>query len=252
MPSAARIDDPIGHSISNRFKGLIAGALIGIALVGIAAALGPAAWALMIGGGLKTVMAISFVVGMASLGAAKGKALEDTKTMTGVIETGSSNVFINNKNAARVKLDIPFCQTHPMPPRLAIGTGSDSVYINNMPAARVGDKREVCWAEILEGSPDVFIGGGTTVAPDNKTTKDSGFKSILHLMAITGSFASYCKFWAIETTSDGFSKSYTKFISKLPEKTMEKGKEGVNDLSDGVDESKVWVDALPIDKKTTN
>ncbi len=42
------------------------------------------------------------------------------------------------------------------PPRIA--QGSSNVFINNQPAARKGDKLE-CSAAIVEGSPDVFIGG---------------------------------------------------------------------------------------------
>ncbi len=40
----------------------------------------------------------------------------------------------------------------------SLAQGSSNVFINNQPAARKGDKLE-CSAAIVEGSPDVFIGG---------------------------------------------------------------------------------------------
>ncbi|NIA00222.1 hypothetical protein F2P46_31600 [Massilia sp. CCM 8734] len=51
------------------------------------------------------------------------------------------------------------CSKHPHTP-LKIVTGSPTVFINGLPAARVGDKIE-CSAFIVEGSGNVFIGGGT-------------------------------------------------------------------------------------------
>jgi hypothetical protein len=51
------------------------------------------------------------------------------------------------------------CSWHPAHPPAA--QGSSNVFINGQPAARKGD-RTACDAVILEGSPNVFIGGGTT------------------------------------------------------------------------------------------
>lgn len=53
--------------------------------------------------------------------------------------------------------DTAICDKENKPPRIA--QGSSSVFINNQPAARQGDKLE-CSAAIVEGSPNVFIGGG--------------------------------------------------------------------------------------------
>ena len=52
--------------------------------------------------------------------------------------------------------DTALCDKETKPPRIA--QGSSNVFINNQPAARKGDKLE-CSAAIVEGSPDVFIGG---------------------------------------------------------------------------------------------
>ena len=52
--------------------------------------------------------------------------------------------------------DTALCDKENKPPRIA--HGSSNVFINNQPAARKGDKLE-CSAAIVEGSPDVFIGG---------------------------------------------------------------------------------------------
>lgn len=52
--------------------------------------------------------------------------------------------------------DTAICSKEPKPPKIA--QGSSSVFINNQPAARQGDKLE-CSAAIVEGSPNVFIGG---------------------------------------------------------------------------------------------
>lgn len=52
--------------------------------------------------------------------------------------------------------DTALCDKENKPPRIA--QGSSNVFINNRPAARQGDKLE-CSAAIVGGSPDVFIGG---------------------------------------------------------------------------------------------
>ncbi|EFL8804861.1 phage adsorption protein NrfB [Escherichia coli] len=52
--------------------------------------------------------------------------------------------------------DTALCDKENKPPRIA--QGSSNVFINNQPAARKGYKLE-CSAAIVEGSPDVFIGG---------------------------------------------------------------------------------------------
>lgn len=153
MPNAARLADPVGHSptMSWLLYGLLLGAGVGLAFVAVVGTGGLAAAAII--GGLAAGGAGIFEVASTMSWA--------PKDITGVIAPPcSSNVFTNSRPAARAHIDKAFCSPH-MPPPPPIATGSDSVYINSMPAARVGDKI-ACSAVIVEGSPNVFIGGGTT------------------------------------------------------------------------------------------
>ena len=157
MPEAARLFDPIGHS--PMMSGLLAGLLIG-------AAIGVAAVAIIGTGGLA---AGAIIGGAAAAGAGIGEVVSTMsfvpKDITGKIITGSLNVFTNSRNAARAHLDKVQCSKHPPSPHPVIATGSDSVFINGQPAARVTDKI-TCAAVIVEGSPNVFIGGGATQTDD--------------------------------------------------------------------------------------
>jgi len=68
------------------------------------------------------------------------------------IISGSANVFVNGKPAAR-KGDPALPHPHP---RL-ISSGSGSVFINGKPSARKGDKN--CFeSTITQGSSNVFFG----------------------------------------------------------------------------------------------
>lgn len=151
--AAARLDDPIEHSsaLGGLLAGLAIGAgavLIGIAVIGTGG-LGAVALAAMVGAGAATGAGIGQLIGSLSFACSE----------TGQIRSGSSNVYINGKPAARAHLDNAECSDHPGGPKI-LAQGSDSVYINGQPAARVGD-RTVCDAKISAGSPNVCIGGGT-------------------------------------------------------------------------------------------
>lgn len=151
--AAARLDDPIEHSsaLGGLLAGLAIGAgavLIGIAVVGTGG-LGAVALAAMVGAGAATGAGIGQLIGSLSFACSE----------TGQIRSGSGNVYINGKPAARAHLDNAECSDHPGIPKI-LAQGSDSVYINGQPAARVGD-RTVCDAKISAGSPNVYIGGGT-------------------------------------------------------------------------------------------
>ncbi|WP_275377682.1 RHS repeat-associated core domain-containing protein [Xenorhabdus bovienii] len=74
-----------------------------------------------------------------------------------MLDSGSGNVMIEGKPAARATVDMAKCSKHPAPPLIA--QGSESVFINGQPAARVGDKL-VCGAAIKGGASKVFIGSG--------------------------------------------------------------------------------------------
>jgi len=81
---------------------------------------------------------------------------------TGAITTGSPNVFINGRPAARASLSTVLCDKHG--PAL-VAEGSRSVYINGMPVSRVGD-HTTCGGKINAGSSNVFIGGETEATED--------------------------------------------------------------------------------------
>lgn len=147
MSQAARLGDPIEHT------GSLTGLLAGLAIGAIGAAL-------IVGtGGLA---AVAIVGASATAGAGIGQLIGSLSVCdhsTGQIQSGSANVFINGKPAARAHLDTALCDEHGPAPQL-LAQGSDTVYINGVPAARVGD-RTVCDAKISSGSGNVVIGGGT-------------------------------------------------------------------------------------------
>jgi uncharacterized Zn-binding protein involved in type VI secretion len=157
VQAAARLNDPIAHT--SAMDGLISGAIAG-AVLGAGLALGVA---LIIGtGGL----ALAALIGGAMLaGGATGAwigefagSLSFFNNIAGKIATGSPNVFVNSRPLARAMADTGECSNHgPEPPQIA--TGSSNVFINGFPAARVDDKL-ICGSFIVEGSPNVFIGGG--------------------------------------------------------------------------------------------
>ncbi|MGJ7548648.1 PAAR domain-containing protein [Pseudomonas alloputida] len=151
--AAARQDDPIEHSsaLSGLLAGLALGAgavLIGIAVVGTGG-LGGLAIGAMIGAGAATGAGIGQLLG----------SLSHAQRETGWITSGSDNVHINGRPAARAHVDQALCTDHPGVTK-TLAQGSRSVYINGQPAARVGD-RTVCDARISAGSSNVFIGGGS-------------------------------------------------------------------------------------------
>ncbi|MBE8596495.1 RHS repeat-associated core domain-containing protein [Xenorhabdus sp. BG5] len=158
-PAAAREGDPIQHSsFLGALAGAIAGALIGAAIFGAAA--------LLIGatGGLATVAIMALgtlatfkfgdLINRAS--SAVTDAVNSCSSPDGVIASGSPNVFIEGKPAARVELDTAACKKHSAP---RIAQGSESVFINKKPAARIKDKLE-CGSTIKGGASKVFIGSG--------------------------------------------------------------------------------------------
>lgn len=158
--AAARLDDPIEHShaLSGLLGGLALGAgavLIGIAFVGTGG-FGAIALGAMVGAGAATGAGIGQLLGSLSF------ASHDA----GQINSGSGNVFVNGRAAARAHVDTAVCTQHGSAPQI-LAQGSDSVRINGQPAARVGD-RTVCDGKISAGSANVFIGGGTdTTDPIN-------------------------------------------------------------------------------------
>src|SRR2546422_10953747 len=80
----------------------------------------------------------------------------------GPIVTGSPDVFVNSKPAARQD-DLGIHAVCCGPNTFTIQRGSPTVYVNGKPFARMNDQTKHCGASgpIIEGSPDVNIDGGT-------------------------------------------------------------------------------------------
>jgi uncharacterized Zn-binding protein involved in type VI secretion len=164
---ASRLGDHIGHTfaleglIGGAAVGAMAGAVLAVGVGGIVAALtAPLSVPLLIGAAL-----IGGTLGGAALGASIGEFVGSlsavssltSRGLTGEISSGSSDVFINNRKAARIGIDVVPCLKDPQVVAL-IAMGSSSVFLNDYPAARVDDKLS-CGAIIKEGSEDVYIGG---------------------------------------------------------------------------------------------
>jgi uncharacterized Zn-binding protein involved in type VI secretion len=177
---AARFDDPIGHTfaleglIGGGAVGAVAGVVAGAALavgVGIIAALtAPLSVPALIGAALLSTTGIISMIGGGLGGLALGATIGEfvgslravngltSRGFTGNIASGSPDVFINSKKAARIGIDTVPCFKDPQVVAL-IAMGSRNVFINDHPAARVDDKVS-CGAIIREGSANVYIGGG--------------------------------------------------------------------------------------------
>lgn len=74
------------------------------------------------------------------------------------IATGSDDVYVNGRPAARVRDSSTSHQGSGCIPHVStIAAGSDSVFVNNRPLAREGDRLSGC-TSIAAGSGDVFAG----------------------------------------------------------------------------------------------
>lgn len=180
IPAAATLHDEIKHSglganilkVATTFGvGLLTGMAIGAAAVFVVGTGGL--------GALVLGAVVGAVFGAVADGVAQsitGKGLDESLTapihaaidkvlpgvVKGLIVTGSPDVRVNSKAAARAQADEVLCSDHPSVPRPRIAQGSGNVFINSHPAARVGDKTE-CGA-VLSVNPgrkgNVGIGGG--------------------------------------------------------------------------------------------
>ncbi|NHZ35784.1 RHS repeat-associated core domain-containing protein [Massilia rubra] len=160
--AAGRIDDPIAHS--HAMAGLVVGLALGAVAGVVAAAL--VGVAVIATGGLALV-AVAGVVAAAAGGAGVGEVIGSMDitsqifgaNVTGLVKTGSPNVFANGKAVARAQVDVAACSSHAPTPQL-VAEGSSTVFVNGKPFARVGDMI-LCSAKIQSGSPNVFVGGPT-------------------------------------------------------------------------------------------
>lgn len=110
--AAARFNDPIEHSsaLGGLLAGLAIGAgavLIGIAVVGTGG-LGAIALGAMVGAGAATGAGIGQLLGSLSF------ATHDA----GQIKSGSGDVFINGRAAARAHVDTAMCTQHGPAPQI--------------------------------------------------------------------------------------------------------------------------------------
>ncbi|CDH07160.1 putative Rhs family protein [Xenorhabdus bovienii str. oregonense] len=140
--------------------GAVAGALIGAAIFGavgllVAGTGGLGATLIVAAAGSGLTYLASDAIAAAS--SAVTNFIDSFGSPDGVLDSGSGNVIIEGKPAARATVDMAKCSKHPAPPLIA--QGSESVFINGQPAARVGDKL-VCGAAIKGGASKVFIGSG--------------------------------------------------------------------------------------------
>ena len=80
----------------------------------------------------------------------------------GVISSGSPDVLINGKPAARVgDSGTPhswICPKSKPPHEVILSSGSSTILINGKPAARIGDSTS-CGSVIIAGSANVIAGG---------------------------------------------------------------------------------------------
>lgn len=161
MPEAARVTDQIAHSnaMSGLLTGLVAGALLAVAVVAVVGTGGVAAVA--IGAGIAASAA-----GGGLAGEYIGAAIPTSPT--GAIVTGSPDVMIGFQKAARAGADTAACSWHGVP---LIAQGSSTVWINGHMAARKTDKL-VCGAVITSGFATVIIGGATATAPGLSVASD--------------------------------------------------------------------------------
>ncbi len=215
MLEAARVGDIIGHSKS--MWGMLVGTILGAAIAiggamisGVLMGAGIAASCIGIG-----VLAIgaSIAVGYGTTLLAdwvRDKCVEtSSKSLSpcGEILDGSKNVRINGKPAAMSTRSNVKCDKENSERQIAQGSGS--VYINGFPASRVGDKT-TCDATIMEGSPNVRIGGGTQATEDIEPEIPSWVTTASDLTML---FAGFLSFGSAAAKGPG---AVAKLWSKLP------------------------------------
>ena len=177
MYEAARVDDPIYHT--SALAGFLIGAIIGIAIIAVAA------FAFFTCGSLAGLvlgfLADQIASGVLKLGEAIGRSIHHT---AGKILTGSDNVSTNSRPAARAVLSTVKCDDHS--PEIRIAQGSCNIYINSQPAARKDDHTE-CDAVIEDGSPNVFLGGGTQTVLEISSEIPDWLRQVVDVLFVVAS-----------------------------------------------------------------
>ncbi|CHR99419.1 Rhs family protein [Salmonella enterica subsp. enterica serovar Typhi] len=177
MYEAARVDDPIYHT--SALAGFLIGAIIGIAIIALAA------FAFFscgfLAGLILGFMADQIASGVLQLGEAIGRSIHHT---AGKILTGSENVSTNSRPAARAVLSTVKCDNHIAEKRIAQGSGN--IYINSQPAARKDDHTE-CDAVVEDGSPNVFLGGGTQTVLEISSEIPDWLRKVVDVLFVVAS-----------------------------------------------------------------
>jgi len=114
-----------------------------------------------------TVVAAGEVLGNAAE-AGFESATHNLAEITGKIIEGSSNVFFNRREAARLG-DKVLCSKHPDKPNMLL-EGSKTVFINNLPMVRVGHET-TCGAFVSEGVDYAYTGLPTVRIPGQATNE---------------------------------------------------------------------------------
>ncbi|HAM21432.1 MAG TPA: hypothetical protein DCQ04_04015 [Actinobacteria bacterium] len=153
-PNPATIDHEIAHSLAllGFLGSIVVGALAAVAVGALIVATGGAAAVVLIG----AAAAGGFAGGFA--GTALVGACSQFGYRVGPIITGSSDVFIAGKAAARMT-DTAACREHSPPPS-PIVEGSQTIFINGLALARVGHKT-LCGAVVDEGVRSVVVDAST-------------------------------------------------------------------------------------------
>jgi len=173
LQPAARLGDPVAHTMAmpGALTGLLVGAAVGIAIVATGG-LG----AIAIGAALATTG------GLGMAGQYIGESVMGPPT--GAIITGSPNVLINGRPAARATLSLASCAKEYGVPQPE-ATGAATVFINGMPAGRKTEKI-MCSAIIIDGSPDVLIGGPSAQTMPLNPEVPAWLSTTMQIMAIGG------------------------------------------------------------------
>ncbi|HEX7933482.1 MAG TPA: DUF6531 domain-containing protein, partial [Paraburkholderia sp.] len=149
MFEAARVGDQIQHT--SALAGFLVGAIFGAALIFAVAMLTFSCPFLVgfIAGFLASMIADKIV----DLATSFGRIFASP---TGTIAAGSSNVFVNGRQAVPAQIGASQCERDT--PHESVACGSSTVLINGHVAARKGDDIQ-CGATIAKGSKNVFFGG---------------------------------------------------------------------------------------------
>ena len=168
---AARVGDKVAHSLAlpGALTGLLIGAAIGVAIVATGG-LG----AIAIGAALATTG------GLGLAGQYIGESIPGPPT--GAIITGALTILINGRPAARSTLSTATCIEGP-PQQEA--TGAATVLFETMPAGRKGELL-TCSAKIIEGSPNVIIGGPSVQTEPIEPEVPAWLTATMQVMAIGG------------------------------------------------------------------